>query len=202
MLSCRPGDRLCQVRRFWRCFAQFIRLVVIVHKIAHLSIIFNWSKAKAAKVVIFPLTTILGTHPDEFLLVVGAGYENHSGTEQVFDRDFRVVRSVRLLGDYIIQILKYLNLWTIFMLRLNIPEKQTCVFPQGQVQRRWCQGSGHAPNSRRCPRRSASTRGRPPGSPCSRRWSGTGRRSRTRRGCSAPPHCWSAPSTWRRKKFF
>ena len=73
--------------------------------------------------VIFPLTTILGTHPDEFLLVVGAGYENHSGTEQVFDRDFRVVRSVRLLGDYIIQILKYLNLWTIFMLRLNIPEK-------------------------------------------------------------------------------
>ena len=124
---------------------------------------------KVAKVVIFPLTIILGTHPDEFLLVVGAGYENHSGTEQVFDRDFRVVRSVRLLSDYVIQILKHLDLWTIIMIRSNLPEKQTCVSPQGRAQRRWCQGSGHAPNSQRCPRRSASTRGRPPGSPCSRR---------------------------------
>ena len=46
MLSCRPGDRLCQVRRFWRRFAQFIRLVVIVHKIAHLSDYFQLIKSR------------------------------------------------------------------------------------------------------------------------------------------------------------
>ena len=32
----KPGDRLCEVRRLWWGFAQLLRLVVIVHKVAHL----------------------------------------------------------------------------------------------------------------------------------------------------------------------
>ena len=82
---------MCEVRGLWWGFAQLLRLVVIMNKVAHL---------EDSLIQFKPEESRLKTYPDKFLAVVGARDENNSGAKQVFHRDFCVVGTVSLETFY------------------------------------------------------------------------------------------------------